>query len=106
MLDDDLVRSFAALERGMSGFAGATVIVDVRDLQIRDEAEMDALAGAICAARAQGRDVRLDARTVPWRRVLKKNLSAQPPVDSALRSDVRRTAIIAHSAQPSKRIRK
>ncbi len=97
MLDSDLVEAFAVLERGLVAFEGATVIVDVRDVQVLGETEMHALAGAVRRARAEGRDVRLDARSLPWRRVSKKEFSAVPPVDAALRSGVRRTVILAHS---------
>ena len=96
VLDADLVATFVAAARGLSG---ATVLVDVRDVGPLGEAEMRGLLGAIAAARAAGRDVRLDACSLPWRRALKRELSAQPPIDAALRGSVRRTAIVAHSAK-------
>jgi anti-anti-sigma regulatory factor len=98
VLDPDLVAAFAALERGLAAARGATVVVDVRDVQVFGEAEMDALASAVATARREGRDVRLDARSLHWRRAAKKNISTQPPVDAQLRSGVRRTVILAHSA--------
>ncbi|HEY0395803.1 MAG TPA: hypothetical protein VGD01_14990 [Candidatus Elarobacter sp.] len=97
LLDADLVAAFAALESSYAGAAGATVLVDVRDADVLRETEMDELARAVGAARRQGRDVRLDARSVHWRRAAKKNISGQPVVDAKLRSAVRRTVIVAHS---------
>jgi hypothetical protein len=94
--DAALVAAFAALERGL---AGATVIVDVHHLGALGEAKMQALVGAVAAARAAGRDVRLDARSLPWRRALKRGLAAQPAIEPALRAGVRRTVILAHSAK-------
>jgi len=99
VLDADLVAAFSALERGLAAERGATVLVDVRDVQVFGEAEMDELASIVATARREGRDVRLDARTLHWRRTAKKNISAQPAVDAQLRSGVRRTVILAHSAQ-------
>ena len=96
VLDADLVAAFAALESSYAR-AGATVLVDVRDADVLREAEMDELAGAVGAARRQGRDVRLDARSVHWRRAAKKNISGQPAVDAKLRSAARRMVIVAHS---------
>jgi anti-anti-sigma regulatory factor len=97
VLDADLVAAFGALERGLPGARNATVLVDVRDVDVLGESEMDALASAIGAARREGRDVRLEARSLHWRRAAKKHLSAQPPIDAQLRSAVRRTVILAHS---------
>ena len=97
VLDADLVAAFSALERGLAGLDGGTVVVDVHDLQILGDGEMHALAKAVAAARFQGRDVRLDARGLHWKRTAKKNLSTQPPVDAQLRSGARRTVIVAHS---------
>jgi hypothetical protein len=68
-------------------------------VRVFGEAEMEALARAVATARREGRDVRLDARSLHWRRAAKKNVSGQPPVDPQLRSEVRRTVILAHSAQ-------
>lgn len=99
VLDTDLVKSFVALERGLAVSAGTTVLVDVRDLQPLGETDMQALVSAICAAREGGRDVRLDARSLPWRRVVKTRLASQPAVDQAIRQAVRRTVILAHSAK-------
>ena len=99
VLDTDLIAAFGNLERGLVGAVGATVLVDVRDLQLLGETEMEALAGVVAGARREGRDVRLDARNLAWRRVAKKNISAQPGVDAQLRSVVRRTVILAHSAR-------
>jgi anti-anti-sigma regulatory factor len=99
ILDTDLVKAFVALERGLVSPPGATVLVDVRDLQPLGENDMQALVAAIRTAREGGRDVRLDARSLPWRRLLKTGLKAQPPVDQATRQAVRRTIILAHSAK-------
>jgi hypothetical protein len=103
ILDADLIAAFGALERGLVGMAGATVLVDVRDLQLLGETEMDTLAGIVAGARREGRDVRLDSRGIHWRRVTKKNISAQPAIDPELRSAVRRTVILAHSAHNKRR---
>ena len=99
VLDADLIVAFEALERGLVGAAGATVLVDVRDLHVLGESEMDELARTVAAARADGRDVRLDARSLHWKRAAKKNISKQPAVDAELRSTARRTVILAHSAR-------
>jgi anti-anti-sigma regulatory factor len=99
VLDSDLVEAFTVLERGLVAFEHATVIVDVRDVQLLGETEMHALAGAVRRARTEGRDVRLDARNLAWRRLSKKEFSAVPPVDAKLRSGVRRTVILAHSGK-------
>ena len=99
VLDADLVAAFAALERGLAESSGATVIVDVRDLGPLGETDMHGLAGAIGVARAAGRDVRLDVRSPAWRRVAKRELAGQPPIDPVLRAGVRRTVILAHSAK-------
>jgi hypothetical protein len=97
VLDADLLAAFGTLERGLVGAAGATVLVDVRDVHALGDDEMIALIDAVRNARAQGRDVRLDARSLAWKTQLKKNIAAHPPVTAELRSDVRRTVIIAHS---------
>jgi anti-anti-sigma regulatory factor len=99
VLDADLVAAFTTLERGLVGIDGGTVLVDVRDLSVVSETEMHALAGAVATARREGRDVRLDARGLHWKRTAKKNLSTQPSVDAQLRSSVRRTVIVAHSVR-------
>lgn len=98
LLDADLLAAFSNLERGLAGVDRATVLVDVRDVQTLGDEEMTALVDAIRTARAQGRDIRLDARSLPWRTLLKKNQGLQPPVTAELRSDIRRTVIIAHSS--------
>jgi ABC-type transporter Mla MlaB component len=102
ILDTDLVAAFTVLERGLAAARGAAVLVDVRGLQIIGDAGIEALAAAIVCARAQGRDVRLDARNFPWRRAVKAHLAGQPPVDPELRSAVRRTVILAHSGRRRK----
>ena len=94
-LDADLVVAFDTIERGLDD--GSTVLVDVRDLELLGEHEMDELVRSIAQARSSGRDVRLDARTLPWKRAAKKNLFKQPGVDAKLRSRARRTIILAHS---------
>jgi len=99
ILDADLVSAFSTLERGLVGIDASTVLVDVRDLQVIAESQMAELAGVVAAARREGRDVRLDARSLHWKRVAKKNLSGQPAVDAQLRSVVRRTVILAHSVR-------
>jgi hypothetical protein len=100
VLDADLVASFAAAVRA---WAGATVLVDVRDVGQLGEGEMRVLAAAIAAARAAGCDVRLDAHSLPWRRAAKSELAGQLPIDQALRASVRRTVILAHSAKPKRK---
>jgi anti-anti-sigma regulatory factor len=102
-LDDDLIAAFTALERGLVAARGATVLVDVRDLNVLSESVMHDFAGAVARARLEGRDVRLDARGFQWKRVVKKNLSMQPPVDPQLRSEIRRTVILARSASGKRR---
>lgn len=94
-LDADLVLAFDQIERGLRD--AGTVLVDVRDLQLFGEGEMDELVLAIAKARSSGRDVRLDARTLPWKRAAKKNLFKQPGIDAEFRSKARRTVILAHS---------
>lgn len=94
-LDPDLVTAFRELERRLPD--AGPVLVDVRDLQLLGEAEMDGLVRSIAQARTEGRDVRLDARSFQWKRVVKKNLSRQPLVDAKLRCSARRTVILAHS---------
>jgi len=96
-LDGDLVDAFRILERGLVGVDGGTVIVDVRALEVLGEHVMAQLAGVVGEARARGRDVRLDARGVHWRRVAKSRIAGQPAVDAQLRSEARRTVILAHS---------
>jgi len=103
VLDADLVAAFGALERGLVGTQGGTIVLDVRDIQVLGESQMNALAGIVAAARAEGRDVRLDARSLHWKRAVKKELSAQPAIDRQLRSAVRRTVIVAHSTRPKRR---
>ena len=103
VLDEALIAAFGVLERGLVGAAGATVLLDVRHVSLLGEGEMDALAAVVASARREGRDVRLDARSLAWKRVAKKNLSAQPLVDTQLRSAVRRTVILAHSARYKRR---
>jgi anti-anti-sigma regulatory factor len=96
-LDGDLVDAFRILERGLVGADGGTVIVDVRSLEVLGEPMMAQLAAVVGEARARGRDVRLDARGVQWRRIAKSRIAGQPPVDAQLRADARRTVILAHS---------
>jgi anti-anti-sigma regulatory factor len=97
VLDAELVAAFGALERGLAGARDATVVVDVQDVDVLGETDLEALVCAIGAARREGRDVRLEARSLHWRRAAKKHLCGQPPVDAQLRSAVRRTVILAHS---------
>jgi anti-anti-sigma regulatory factor len=99
VLDAELVEAFVALERGLVGRRGATVLVDVRDVQLLGEAEVKGVVGAIKTARAEGRDVRLDGRGLTWRRAVKQQLSAQPLIDAQLRSSAGRTVILAHSGK-------
>ncbi len=99
ILDADLVEAFVAVERGLVGRHGATVLVDVRDLQLLGEAGLRQMVLAIAAARSAGRDVRLDARGLAWRRALKENRCVQPAVDRQLRSAAGRTVILAHSGK-------
>ena len=103
VLDADLIASFEALGEELAQPTGGTVLVDVRDLHVGGEAEMLGLIDTIRRARAGGRDLRLDAKSLPWRRLLKAELSAQPPVDPVLRAAVRRTVILAHSGSNGKK---
>jgi anti-anti-sigma regulatory factor len=103
VLDADLIAAFGTLERGLVGTRGGTIVLDVRDIHVLGEAQMDALTSTVAAARAEGRDVRVDARSLPWKRAVKKELSGQPAIDRQLRSAVRRTVIVAHSARPKRR---
>jgi anti-anti-sigma regulatory factor len=99
VLDEDLVEAFTTLERDLLRADGGTMIVDVRDLDVHGEAGITALVAAVRRARVEGRDVRIDARNVSWRRVAKKEFSGIPPIDAQLRADVRRTTIVAHSGR-------
>ncbi|MDQ6942932.1 MAG: hypothetical protein M3169_10540 [Candidatus Eremiobacteraeota bacterium] len=103
VLDTDLVMAFTALVRGMVGFENATVIVDVRDLELFGEADLAAFLAAVRRARCEGRDVRLDTRSLAWRRIAKSELPGVPAVDGELGSDVRRTVILAHSVRKRRR---
>ena len=103
VLDADLVMAFTALVRGMVGFENATVVVDVRDLELFGEADLAAFVAAVRRARCEGRDVRLDTRSLAWRRIAKSELPGMPAVDAELGSDVRRTVILAHSARKRRR---
>jgi anti-anti-sigma regulatory factor len=97
VLDAELVAAFSSAERGLAASSGATVLVDVRDADVIGEGAMHELAAAVASARSEGRDVRLDTRSVHWRRAAKQNISLQPPIDAELRSAARRTLIVAHS---------
>jgi anti-anti-sigma regulatory factor len=97
VLDDDLLSAVRIVERSLVGVGGGTVIVDVRALDVLGEAGMERLASLVGEARARGRDVRLDARGLQWRRAAKKAIGSQPPVDALLRAGARRTVIVAHS---------
>jgi anti-anti-sigma regulatory factor len=103
VLDADLVMAFSALVRGMVGFENATVIVDVRDLELFGEIDLAAFVAAVREARAGGRDVRLDTRSLAWRRIAKHELAGMPAVDAHLGSDIRRTVILAHSVRKRRR---
>ncbi len=96
VLDADQIAAVAAAVRE---FPGATLLVDVRDVGPLGEGEMRALTGAVAAGRAAGRDVRLDASSLAWRRAVKRDLAAQPAIEPALRASVRRTVILAHSGK-------
>ena len=99
VLDADLVTAFTALVRGMVGFENATVIVDVRDLELFGETDLAAFVAAVRRVRCDGRDVRLDARSLPWRRIAKVELPNMPAADAGPACDIRRTVILAHSAR-------
>jgi anti-anti-sigma regulatory factor len=103
VLDSDLVTAFTALVRGMVGFEHATVIVDLRDLELFGETDLAAFVAAVRRARCEGRDVRLDTRSLAWRRIAKAELPGMPAVDTEARSDIRRTVILAHSARKRRR---
>ena len=96
LLDTTLLDALRVIERGLVGRDGATVIVDVRSLDVRSDESMSALAAIVAEARARGRDVRLDARGLHWKRAAKQ-IVTQPPIDADLRGGVRRTVILAHS---------
>ncbi len=99
VLDTDMISAFAALERGLVGARGATVVVDVRDVDVLGQQDVDALVDTVARARREGRDVRLSARGLHWRRAAKKKLSAQPPIPADMASAARRTIILAYSAR-------
>jgi len=99
VLDADMIAAFSALERGLVGARGATVMVDVRDVEVLGEHDLTGLVDAIAAARRDGRDVRLAARGLHWRRLAKKKLAAQPAITADLAAAARRTVILAHSAK-------
>ncbi len=103
ILDAELIASFDVHQRTLAGLEGHTLLVDVRDVQVIGDDDVSRLVEMIRSARAQGRDVRLDARSLPWRTQVKKNLSTQPPISAEFRSDVRRTVIIAHSGKHKRR---
>lgn len=103
LLDTELVEAFTALVRGMVAFEHATVVVDVRDLDLFSEADLTAFVAAVRRARCEGRDVRLDGHRLPWRRIVKQDLPNMPPVNAALVADVGRTVILAHSARKRRR---
>ncbi len=103
VLDTDLIDAFTNVERGLVAAKNSTVLVDVRDLSMLGERDVIRLTGVIAQARLEGRDVRLDARTLPWRRAVKRHLSMQPAVDPGVRGAVRRTVIIAHSGKQKRR---
>lgn len=98
VLDAALIASFGALVAEV-GTPGRPVIVDVRDLTLVGEKDVTGLGRAIAAARVEGRDVRLDAPTLAWRRAMRTLLAAQPPIEEAQRSAVRRTVILAHTTK-------
>jgi hypothetical protein len=97
ILDAAMIEAFGALERGLADARGSTVVVDVRDADVLGESAIDALVDAIAAARRDGRDVRLEARGLHWRRAARKKLSGQPAVTPDFTSTARRTVILAHS---------
>ncbi|MDP9104481.1 MAG: hypothetical protein M3N49_00985 [Candidatus Eremiobacteraeota bacterium] len=103
VLDTDLVAAFTTLVRGMVGFENATVVVDVRDLELFGEADLAAFVAAVRRARTEGRDVRIDAHGLAWRRIAKHELPTMPTVDVRHRSDIRRTVILAHSPRKRRR---
>jgi anti-anti-sigma regulatory factor len=103
VLDADLVTAFTALVRGMVGFENATVIVDVRDLELFGETDLAAFVAEVRRIRCDGRDVRLDARSLQWRRIAKVELPGMPAADAGLPCDIRRTVILAHSVRKRRR---
>ena len=103
VLDGDLVTAFSALVRGMVGFENATVLVDLRDLELFGETDLAAFVTAVRRARADGRDLRLDTQNLVWRRIAKHELAGVPTVDAGSSSDIRRTVILAHSARKRSR---
>ena len=103
VLDGDMIAAFSALERGLVGARGAMMVVDVRDVEVLGETDLNGLVDAIAGARREGRDVRLDAHGLHWRRAAKKKLSAQPAVPASIASAARRTVILAHSPKRRRR---
>lgn len=98
VLDTDLIASFGTLVAEI-GAPGRPLFVDVRDLTVVGEKDVTGLVRAIASARVEGRDVRLDAPTLSWRRAMRSLLAGQPAIEGAQRSAVRRTVILAHTAK-------
>jgi len=104
ILNPALVAEFAALERDVSFRSpGTTVLVDVTDLSPLGHDDLAALGQVVRRARIEGRDVRLMAETLPWKRVLRRVLPGQPEVDAGLRSSARRLVILAHNGKRRRR---
>ena len=98
-LDQELVEAFATLERSLVGRDGRTLIVHAGDADPTSEREVGALMDAVRAARAAGRDVRVDAGTsLAWRRRFAR-VHREPPLEPGLRRTAARTVILAHSVR-------
>jgi len=98
-LDQELVEAFATLERSLVGRDGRTLIVHAGDAAPTSEREVGALMAAVRAARAAGRDVRVDAGTsLAWRRRFTR-VHCEAPLDPGLRRAAGRTVILAHSVR-------
>jgi hypothetical protein len=104
VLDKTLIADFDALEREISARTpGLTLLVDVTGLSPLAHDDLAALGHIVRRARIAGRDVRLIADTLPWKRVVKRDLPNQPEVDGALRGSARRMVILAHNGKRRRR---
>ena len=97
LLDADLI---AGIPRPRAPPApAATVLVDVRDLELLGEDRDGRALSRDRAARGRGRDVRLDARSLHWKPLAKKNcLRAAADRTRNFVPRVRRTVILRRTA--------
>ena len=103
VLDLDLVTAFSTVERGLASNGGATVIVDVRDLDLLGERDLNTLLKTVGEARSEGRDLRFDAKGFAWRSAIRRELGMPATVDEGCKAAVRRTIIVAHSGKQRRR---